>query len=92
MDQEGFIRQYRELRKVYHLREMKNERIGPILRKNLADENTALGRERSGSTFKGGAGVGIGLGSSTNSISGSGEGTGGSSGHGASASSAWVMV
>ncbi|KAF9362101.1 Vacuolar protein sorting-associated protein 37A [Mortierella sp. NVP85] len=92
LDQEGFIRQYRELRKVYHLREMKNERIGPILRKHLANENSGLGRERSGSTLKGGAGVGIGLGSGTNSISGSGEGTGGASGHGASASSTWVMV
>jgi hypothetical protein len=60
LDQEGFIRQYRDLRKVYHLRTMKHERMGPILRNHAAANignsanNIGLGLDASGSSIVGG--------------------------------------
>ncbi|KAF9191037.1 Vacuolar protein sorting-associated protein 37A [Haplosporangium sp. Z 767] len=87
LDQEGFIRQYRDLRKVYHLREMKNERIGSILRNHpsttaataaSANGSGILGQEQSGSILKTGSGTGPSVGTS---------GPGG-----AGTSDAWVML
>ncbi|KAG0251435.1 Vacuolar protein sorting-associated protein 37A [Mortierella polycephala] len=87
LDQEGFIRQYRDLRKVYHLREMKNERIGSILRNHpsataatsaLTNGSGILGQEQSGSILKTGNGTGPSVGTS---------GPGG-----AGTSDAWVML
>ncbi|KAF9933071.1 Vacuolar protein sorting-associated protein 37A [Modicella reniformis] len=92
LDQEVFIRQYRELRKVYHLREMKNERVGSILRNHPSSTNTAqalAGQDGLGSILNMGTGTGTGLGSSASSGLGSGEGTGGLSG---SSGEAWVML
>ncbi|KAF8953769.1 Vacuolar protein sorting-associated protein 37A, partial [Entomortierella lignicola] len=69
LDQEGFIRQYRELRKVYHLREMKNERIGPVLRNRSSSAmggnsssgaSAAIGLDSAGSQLKVGTGSGNG--------------------------------
>lgn len=97
LDQDGFIRQYRELRKVYHLREMKNERIGPILRDHstTSSSNTTLGPtgpDGLGSKLKGGTGAGMAFGPSANPGSGPGEGSGGMSGHVASNSDTWVVL
>lgn len=35
LDQDSFIRQFQDLRKVYHLREMKNERLASVLRSSF---------------------------------------------------------
>ncbi|KAG0043969.1 Vacuolar protein sorting-associated protein 37A [Gryganskiella cystojenkinii] len=69
LDADGFIKQYRELRKVYHLREMKNERIEGILRKqsNLP----------TGSNNNGGGGLGGPGGSSSGGFGSSPGGSGG---------------
>ncbi|KAF9957464.1 Vacuolar protein sorting-associated protein 37A [Mortierella alpina] len=92
LDQEGFIRQYRELRKVYHLREMKNERIGSILRNHPSINATS-----SGSSMTGGAGQDgsiskskLGMGSGSGSSAGALGGTSGPGGPGTS--DAWVML
>ncbi|KAF9559685.1 hypothetical protein EC968_006509 [Mortierella alpina] len=99
LDQEGFIRQYRELRKVYHLREMKNERIGSILRNHPSVTATS-----SGSSMTGGAGQDVPGGSISKSKLGMGSGSGSGSGSSAGAvggtsgpggpgkSDAWVML
>ncbi|KAF8939820.1 Vacuolar protein sorting-associated protein 37A [Dissophora ornata] len=95
LDQEGFIRQYRELRKVYHLREMKNERIGSILRNHPSAGSGAAGQDGQGSILKAGTGagvgslgsgasmgggIGVGLGSGAGASSGTGSGPGGAGG------------
>lgn len=54
LDQDGFIKQYRELRKVYHLREMKNERIGTILRSHSALPTASSSGSGSGNNAGGG--------------------------------------
>ncbi|KAF9346795.1 Vacuolar protein sorting-associated protein 37A [Mortierella sp. AD094] len=102
LDQEGFIRQYRDLRKVYHLREMKNERLGPILRNhpssisggsNSSGAAAGSGQDGAGSilkvgtgTGKGGLGLSSGLGSG-GAISGGGGGGGPGSGNGSAGGS-----
>ncbi|KAG0308606.1 hypothetical protein BGZ98_007460 [Dissophora globulifera] len=87
LDQDSFIRQYRDLRKVYHLREMKNERIGPILRNNNSNNNNSSTADRMGSIHSK-TGAGTGLGPVTGAGSGVGSGSGmigaGSSGSGGS--------
>ncbi|KAG0354666.1 Vacuolar protein sorting-associated protein 37A [Gamsiella multidivaricata] len=100
LDQESFIRQYRDLKKVYHLRMMKNERIESILRSHPSSTGTGSGQDGPGSTANPGSaagagssvgmrgdGGGIGAGSGT----GSG-GAGGSSGSAGAASDPWVML
>ncbi|GJJ69821.1 ESCRT-I complex subunit VPS37 [Entomortierella parvispora] len=63
LDQDGFIKQYRELRKVYHLREMKNERIGAILRSqsNLPASSSGSSGSGSGNNLVGGLGSTSGM-------------------------------
>ncbi|CAO3564276.1 unnamed protein product [Mortierella alpina] len=99
LDQEGFIRQYRELRKVYHLREMKNERIGSILRNQPSVNAASSGSAMAGSAGQDGSGGSIsksklGMGSGSGSGSGSSAGAvGGTSGPGGPGKSdAWVML
>ncbi|KAF9429138.1 Vacuolar protein sorting-associated protein 37A [Entomortierella beljakovae] len=95
LDQEGFIRQFRELRKVYHLREMKNERIGPILRNHPSissgsnSVSSVIGKDgmRSKLIVGSGAGNGSGLGSAGPM---SGGGVGGSVGSGSN--EPWVVL
>ncbi|KAK5823011.1 hypothetical protein F5H01DRAFT_362707 [Linnemannia elongata] len=88
LDQEGFIRQYRDLRKVYHLRTMKHERMGPILRNHASanigkssNNNSGSGMDVSGSSI-----VGNGGGGSSSSIGGA-SGPGGTGGD-----ESWVML
>ncbi|KAG0015454.1 hypothetical protein BGZ81_011658 [Podila clonocystis] len=47
LDQDSFIRQFQDLRKVYHLREMKNERLASVLRSSFPGGGGV--NERSGS-------------------------------------------
>ncbi|KAG0221531.1 hypothetical protein B0O80DRAFT_117825 [Mortierella sp. GBAus27b] len=88
LDQDDFIRQYRELRKVYHLREMRNERIATILRNHSACSNfnappTGKGQDMlSGLGMKGRPGIGMGSNSSPGPGSGPGSGSGSGSGPG----------
>ncbi|KAG9322241.1 hypothetical protein KVV02_001981 [Mortierella alpina] len=97
LDQEGFIRQYRELRKVYHLREMKNERIGSILRNHPSVNATSSGSSMTGGAGQDGSGgsiskskLGMGSGSGSSSSAGVAGGTSGPGGPGKS--DAWVML
>ncbi|KAF9284587.1 hypothetical protein BGZ68_004561 [Mortierella alpina] len=97
LDQEGFIRQYRELRKVYHLREMKNERIGSILRNHPSINATSSGTSMTGGAGQDGSGgsiskskLGMGSGSGSGSSAGAAGGTSGPGGPGTS--DAWVML
>ncbi|KAG0216692.1 hypothetical protein BGX33_012285 [Mortierella sp. NVP41] len=102
LDQEGFIRQYRDLRKVYHLRTMKHERLGPILRNHASaninstannnnNNNNGTGLDGSGSIV-GSAGV-VGGGGSSGGIGGSSSMVGGTSGPGGTGGGdAWVML
>ncbi|KFH65712.1 hypothetical protein MVEG_07816 [Podila verticillata NRRL 6337] len=46
LDQDSFIRQFQDLRKVYHLREMKNERLGSVLRSSFPGGGGSGGSER----------------------------------------------
>ncbi|KAF9541979.1 hypothetical protein EC957_002539 [Mortierella hygrophila] len=87
LDQEGFIRQYRDLRKVYHLRTMKHERMGPILRDHASSntENSSNNNNGSGSDVLGSSIVGNGGGGSSSSI-------GGASGPGGTGDESWVML
>ncbi|KAF9431056.1 hypothetical protein BGZ94_009981 [Podila epigama] len=43
LDQDSFIRQFQDLRKVYHLREMKNERLGTVLRNSFPSGENSPG-------------------------------------------------
>ncbi|KAF9113522.1 Vacuolar protein sorting-associated protein 37A [Mortierella sp. AM989] len=106
LDHEGFIRQYRDLRKVYHLREMKNERIGPILRNHpssaslSSSSGVSATSDGAGSILSVGAGKGTSLGlnsgqGSGGPISGGGGGSGsgkGSAGGTGSNGDPWVML
>ncbi|KAF9169192.1 Vacuolar protein sorting-associated protein 37A [Mortierella sp. AD010] len=87
LDQEGFIQQYRDTRKVYHLREMKNERLGPILRNHPASicggTVAESGQDGAGSilnigtgTGKGGLSSGLGSGGLVGGNGGGGSGSG----------------
>ncbi|KAF9129797.1 hypothetical protein BG015_004094 [Linnemannia schmuckeri] len=88
LDQEGFIRQYRDLRKVYHLRTMKHERMGPILR-NHASAN--IGKN---SNTHNGSGLDVSESSLIgNSGGGSSSSIGGASGPGGTGGDdSWVML
>ncbi|KAI1311295.1 Vacuolar protein sorting-associated protein 37A [Mortierella claussenii] len=92
-----FIRQFRDLRKVYHMREMKNERIETILRNNTSAGGGNNSGGNSGSSSMGGGGKGGGSelsGFSTGSIlkssGGGGSVAGGTSGK--SNGDPWVML
>ncbi|KAF9929663.1 hypothetical protein FBU30_001392 [Linnemannia zychae] len=92
LDQEGFIKQFRDLRKVYHMRTMKYERMGPILRDHVS---TSIGGLSSKSNSNNGSGLdmpgsivaGNGNSGSSSSLIGSTSGPGGTSG-----GDAWVML
>ncbi|KAG0331459.1 hypothetical protein BG004_001654, partial [Podila humilis] len=59
LDQDSFIRQFQDLRKVYHLREMKNERLGSVLRTSFPGGVTSGGAgPGSGANGTGGNGIG----------------------------------
>ncbi|KAF9905051.1 hypothetical protein EC991_002060 [Linnemannia zychae] len=94
LDQEGFIRQFRDLRKVYHLRTMKHERLGPILRNhasanigNSNNNNNGSGLDVSGSIVGGGGSSNGGIGGQLSSMTGGSSGPGGTGG-----GDSWVVL
>lgn len=58
LDPESFIRQFRELRKVYHMREMKNERL-PSTLKPLSSSGVAAAAAAGGGGGNGIGGAGV---------------------------------
>ncbi|KAF9577844.1 hypothetical protein BGW38_006693, partial [Lunasporangiospora selenospora] len=74
LDQEVFIRQYRDLRKVYHLREMKTERMGEILRNHPMMQVVTSSFESGSGGGGGGAGAGAGGGGGSSVGGGNGSG------------------
>ncbi|KAG0279401.1 hypothetical protein BGZ95_001331 [Linnemannia exigua] len=103
LDQEGFIRQYRDLRKVYHLRTMKHERLGPILRDHASanigssssnNNNGGLSGLDAPGSIVGGGGTSSnsgGIGGQSSSMIGGSSGPGGTTGGGGGGES-WVML
>ncbi|KAG0378916.1 hypothetical protein BGX24_002410 [Mortierella sp. AD032] len=101
LDQEGFIRQYRDLRKVYHLRTMKHERLGPILRNHASANienssssnnisNGLSGLDAPGSIVGGVGSNSGGIGGQSSSMIGGSSGPGGTTTGGGGES--WVML
>lgn len=77
LDQDSFIRQFQDLRKVYHLREMKNERLGSVLRSSFP-----------GGSGGGGGGGGNERGQGSNNILENTSSSNGEPGHG----EPWVVI